>query len=213
MREFLGVVAVLLLASCGGGSDNGNSRAVSTVSTGPKIFVTASKHVGDFKNDPLLQGANAIGKADYFCNIDTNKPNNSTYKALIVDGVNRDAVNNVDWVLKPNTLYYKSYGNVEIGKTVSNSLLPVMYTDLTNAIADRLPESNDPYVMANNVWTGIGGPSNYLKGSDCSGWSIGDNSSSGSLGTTYQKGVLSISSVGSTWGCLQKMSLYCVEQQ
>lgn len=205
-RTFM--VIILLLTSCGGGSHSGNP----TVSTGLKIYVTSSKHVGDFKNDPLLQGTNAISKADYFCNIDINKPNDSIYKALIVDGINRDAFSNIDWVLKPNTTYYRPYGNIEIGTAASNALLPVLYADLTNSIADQLPASSDLYVMANSVWTGIGNPSNYSTGSDCAGWSIGDNSSGGIWGTTYQKGVLSISSGGSTWGCIQQMSLYCVEQ-
>lgn len=211
MHKVIVVSAALFLASCGGGGDNGNLSS-SSVSTGLKIFITASKHVGDFQNDPLLQGANAISKADCFCNIDANKPNNSVYKALIVDGVNRDAVNNIDWVFQPDTTYYRPNDNIQIGTTVSNSLLPVLYADLTNSIADRQPESSDPYVGANYAWTGIGNASNYSKGSDCQGWSIGDNSSSGSLGTSYRKDALSVTSSGSTWGCLQRLSLYCVEQ-
>jgi len=211
MHKVIVVSAALFLVSCGGGGDNG-SLSSSSVSNGLKIFITASKHVGDFKNDSLLQGANAISKADYFCSVDANKPNNSVYKALIVDGVNRDAVNNIDWVLQPNTTYYRSYDNIQIGKAVSNSLFPVSYADLTNSIADQMPESSDPYVGANYAWTGIGNVSNYSKGPDCQGWSISDNSSSGSLGTSYRKDALSITSSGSTWGCLQRLSLYCVEQ-
>jgi hypothetical protein len=210
MREFIIVIVALFLTSCGGNGGNGDPTP--TLSTGLKIFATASIHVGDFANDPLLQGANAISKADYFCNKDPNKPNKSMYKALIVDGINRDAVSNIDWVLVPNTMYYRSYGNIEIGQTVSTAIFPVLYANLSNSIADQLPGSSDPYVWVNNAWTGIGNPSNYAVGADCAGWTIGDNSSSAVYGTSYQTGVLSITAGGSSAGCLQELSLYCVEQ-
>ncbi len=99
-----------------------------------------------------------------------------------------------------------------VGETVDNSLLPVLYSNLTNSISDKLPDSGNPYIMVNNVWTGIGNPSSYSVGNDCEGWSVGDNSQFGTDGTIYEKGALSISSGGSSYGCLQQLSLYCVEQ-
>ncbi len=75
-----------------------------------RIFVTSTQHVGDFKNDPLLPGSTATQKADTLCNSDAAKPTSNIYKALIVDGVNRDAVTKIDWVLQPNTTYYRADG-------------------------------------------------------------------------------------------------------
>ncbi len=97
---FMLLVNVSIVACGGSGGSNttsaltssGQSSSSSTVSTVLKIFVTASTHVGDFKNDPLLQGTNAISKADYFCNKDVNNPDNRIYKALIVDGIEVDPI-------------------------------------------------------------------------------------------------------------------------
>ena len=78
-------------------------------------------------NDPLLSGSNAIEKADSFCNNDPNKPNSSTYKALLVDGITRDAISLTDWVLESNTTYYRPYDNVEIGATTNTAIIPVLF--------------------------------------------------------------------------------------
>ncbi len=104
MRASRALPAVLvLLASCSSEKEPG-------VSQGLKIFVTARVHGGDFANDPFLAGASAVAKADAFCNSDPAKPSAATYKALLVDGVNRDAKTLVNWVLQPNTAYYRAHG-------------------------------------------------------------------------------------------------------
>ena len=105
----ISAIATILLVACNGG---GNDHIVpvpgqSTVlSSGLKIFVTSETHAGDFASDPTLAGSDAIEKADDFCNQSLTKPNNSTYKALIVDGVNRDAISLTNWVLQPSTTYF-----------------------------------------------------------------------------------------------------------
>ena len=76
----------------------------------PKIFLTPELHHGDFLHDPNLAGANAIAKADSFCNGSIGKPDGQRYKAILADGTNRSAVPAVDWVTKPNTTYYQAAG-------------------------------------------------------------------------------------------------------
>ena len=114
----------LFLASCGSDETDVSGK---TLSSGLKIFVTSNGHVGDFENDPLLSGANAMEKADAFCNNDPNKPNDSLYKAMIVDGTNRDAVSLTDWVLNPNTKYYRPYNDILIGETIDTAIFPVSF--------------------------------------------------------------------------------------
>ena len=76
----------------------------------PKIFLTPELHHGDFLHDANLAGANAIAKADSFCNGSIAKPDGQRYKAILADGTNRSAVPAVDWVTKPNTTYYQAAG-------------------------------------------------------------------------------------------------------
>src|SRR5450631_3960378 len=91
----------ILLCSCGGGG--GGSAPAPNPVLGLRIFATDRLHGGDFLHDTDLTGANAIAKADNFCETDTAKPTTGTYKAILVDGMTRDAITPIDWVLKPNT--------------------------------------------------------------------------------------------------------------
>ena len=78
---------------------DGASRTDGSSSKKLKIFVSSSLHHGDFANDPTLSGATAMEKADAFCMRDSNRPTGgSISKALLGDGVNRDAVTLTDWV-------------------------------------------------------------------------------------------------------------------
>lgn len=207
---YLGVLS-FVLASCGGG----NSSAPPVQSTGLKIFVTANKHVGDFKNDPLLQGTTAVSKADTFCNNDLNKPNSSNYKALIVDSVNRNPSNNIDWVLKANTTYYRPYDNIKIGLTTNTSIFPALFADLTNSVADRVNStSSDTSLLSNAAWTGIldAGTFDPPSNGNCADWSVTvDSSAYGIVGSTFEKNSFAFSNIGG-YGCNFKAALYCVEQ-
>ena len=62
MKKLFVLTSILTSTACGGGSSN--PAPTSALSSGLKIFVTANGHVGDFANDPLLAGNNAIEKAD-----------------------------------------------------------------------------------------------------------------------------------------------------
>lgn len=199
--------AVVCLVSC----DSGNNGGSNQLSTGLKIFVTAEDHVGDFANDPTLNGANAIEKADDFCNQSLNKPNDSIYKALIVDGITRDALSLTDWVLQPSTTYYRPYNNIEIGKTSDAHIFTAYWVDLTNSIADC--DYNCSVSAGFYVWTGIDDASNFsTSGSTCNSWSSSSNSQyAGRYGMFIETDGFAFSSniFGS---CGLRAYLYCVEQ-
>ena len=93
----------------------------------PYKFYFAHNGINGYSANLLTQAINSgavdattgIQGADYLCNHDESKPSfpqNATYKAMIVDGVNRQAcysfncifegVNeNIDWVMHPNAAY------------------------------------------------------------------------------------------------------------
>jgi len=190
----------LLVASCGGSS-------TPPVSQGLKIFVTARVHGADFANDPYLAGANAIAKADTFCNSDSAKPSAATYKALLVDGVNRAAKTPVDWVLKPSTAYYRTHGDVLIGTTTAAAIFGAAYQPLSNSIV-----ASEPFGSPPSVWTGIGSASDFSSGDDCNGWSDLTNAYSAAVGLSTATDGLAFAAGGGV-GCFYfQFSIYCVEQ-
>lgn len=190
----------LLVASCGGSS-------TPPVSQGLKIFVTARVHGGDFANDPYLAGANAIAKADAFCNSDSAKPSAAAYKALLVDGVNRAAKTPVDWVLKPNTAYYRTHGDVLIGTTTAAAIFGAAYQPLSNSIVATEPFGSPP-----PVWTGIGSASDFSSGDDCNDWSDLTNTYSANWGVSDSTNGDAFATNGLV-GCYQfQFPIYCVEQ-
>lgn len=156
---------VALLASIGAFASCGNGASSQEYSRGLKLFVTARRHVADFAHDPLLPGANAIEKADAFCNNDPNTPTVGTYKALLVDGILRDAKSATNWVLLPSTRYYRVYGDVEIGSTTPTAMFGAYWVPLTNAV---VPGGPGPMLL---VWTGIADPADFSAGADCTDWS------------------------------------------
>ncbi len=191
--------ALLLLGSCS------TETPPLPVSQGLKIFVTSRVHGADFANDPYLTGANAIGKADAFCNSDPAKPSAATYKALIVDGVTRDAKTLVDWVLKPSTAYYQAHGDVLIGTTLPSAIFGAAYQPLANSIAE-------PTSPNDTVWTGIASPTDFSPGDDCNGWSDLTNSFSAKTGRASSTSGDAFGAAGGV-GCYYfTFALYCVEQ-
>jgi len=184
------------------------SKPGTSISAGLKIFVTSEGHVGDFANDPYLAGTTAIAKADAFCNQDPYKPSDANYKALLVDGVNGDAVALIDWVLKPNTTYYRTFDDIVIGTTTASAILPAAYSDLTNSINDDLG-FNGQYSFY-EVWTGLDNASDFASSSlNCSKWSTSQNTS-GSCGSSDQKDWRAF--VEAFCSCISKLKLMCVEQ-
>lgn len=201
VRKFVWILISIIggMAFLGCGSDNGS------VSSGLKIFVTAEKHVSDFANDPTLKGNNAIEKADSFCNGSSNKPNNSTYKALIVDGTTRNAVTSTNWVLLPNTAYYRPYNNVVIDTTSSSSIFSAYWRNMSNGFDD----CSGPDCF---VWTGIDDPATFAtNGGNCAGWS--GTGSHGRFGYSSNKTAGAFTD-GISGACTGNIGakIYCVEQ-
>ena len=202
------VLASSVLTACGGGSNSGNDEQV--LSYGLKIFVTAESHVGDFANDPTLNGNTGIERADSFCNNSTSKPNNSTYKALLVDGINRDAISLTDWVLEPSTAYYRPYNNIRIGATNSASIFLAFWSNLENPIIDC---TYDCFMNEGvDVWTGIDDAKDFsTNGNTCDSWTSSSTMYRGRFGMLSETDGFAFSSnlFGS---CSLKAHVYCVEQ-
>jgi hypothetical protein len=197
-------VTVVFLSSCGGG---GTGNPFLQTSTGLKIFVTSEAHSGDFANDPTLSGSTAIQKADDFCNKSVRKPSADNYKALIVDGINRDAVSGIDWVLRPNTAYYQTDNDVLIDTTTSAAVFAAFYRKMPNKVL--------PSGASRGVWTGIGDGATFAADNSCANWGqsgsiIGQSGSFGSPGTA---GSFAFYSGGSSADCASvQLALYCVQQ-
>jgi hypothetical protein len=165
------LTAALSLLGC-------DSESEPPISQGLKIFVTAAPHASDFGSDPLLQGSNGIEKADAFCNADLNRPDGAIYKALLVDGVVRDALSRTNWVLQPSTPYYRTRGDVLIGTTTESAILPAYWAPLANSVGPPTPSGAEPVW----VWTGIATPSDFAAGEHCNGWSTAPNPGPGPAG-------------------------------
>ena len=94
------------------------SRNVTNVNNDRFLFITTTGHNGDYDNDATYAGApngavnadgNGINEADNYCmSVANGYPNDGrTYRAMIVDGVNRTASPALDWVLTANYDYYR----------------------------------------------------------------------------------------------------------
>ena len=198
---------IALLAACGSGVQRDPTptpQPTPQVSSGLKVFLTSRKHVADFKNDPFLNGDSAIHKADDFCNTDPNRPDAHVYKALLVDGVNRDAKAPTDWVLQPSTTYYRSHDDIVIGTTTIAAIFGAAYAPLTNPIVSSAETGTE-------VWTGIANPADFTAGESCNGWSDLTNSWSGRLARPTATDGLAFGA-GLVGCAVFQFWIYCVEQ-
>lgn len=199
------------LSSCGGGgggSGTGNGSGT-PVPARLKIFATSATHNGGFKNDNLLVGSTAMEKADNFCQNDANRPDSGTYKAILVDGVSRDAITPLDWVLKPNTTYYQANNNVVIGTTTSAALFG---QNLENDIHDSFGLSGGNNVNTSTVYTGFADPVSFnATTQNCGAWSDPTNAETALYGISYGKDGTEWQSPGAEV-CSLPSHLYCAEQ-
>jgi len=168
-----------------------------------KIFVTNETHTGDFANDSNLSGNNGVSRADDFCNRASNKPDSSNYKALLVDGLNRIAIPQTDWILQASTTYYREDSKTVIGATNSNAVFDTSKSSLDNPISDRTTYPG--------VWTGIENVSEFSTNSDhCNQWSSSDINFMGTIGECNT--TTSAFSSFLSHSCNIKEPIYCVEQ-
>lgn len=200
MKRGIVFCLMIILTACGESEDEVGTALHVRTTAGLKIFVTSETHNGDFQNDATLTGANAIEKADDFCNSSSTRPDAGTYKALLVDGVNRDAPTLTDWVMQPNTAYYRIFNNIRIGVTDSSAIM----ASLENTVYPLELGTFYP----GSAYSGIDSQSTFATGAaTCSGWS--STSGSGHIGgTSYSKNF----GGGSTTSCFSNMGIYCVEQ-
>lgn len=197
-----------VLASCGGGADP------SVPSSGLKIFVTARVHNGNFRDDVVLVGANAIEKADDFCHTDPAKPSSGRYKALLVDGVSRDAISKTDWVLRANTPYFQPFDNVRIGVTTSAAVFPTASNRLDNPIHESFGTSTNVNAPAptSSVWTGLSEASTFAASpNNCQRWSSSLDPDYSTIGVSYATDASAFYTNGGHT-CTLAHRLYCVEQ-
>ncbi len=167
-----------------------------------RVFLTAERHNGGFGLDPTLAGATAIAKADAFCMASVTKPATGTFKAMLVDGVLRDAVSRTDWVFLPSKPYFRVDGVTPIGTTTAAALLPIPLTnswDGTNV--DAL------------FWTGVSSTSWVTSPTaTCSGW-MADTADphGGRVGIAGRTDGSGIGVTGASF-CQSSAALLCVEQ-
>jgi len=215
MRNIILCGLLLTMAGCGSSSDSisddlGTINLLPRISSGLKIFVTAEIHHAWFGSDPGLTGANGAQRADDFCNKSASKPSLRNYKALLVDGVNRDAVALTDWVLQPNTTYYQSYDDVPIGTTNGNAIFDLAAQDLQNPVLSLFDFEHFFNFFQPEVMTGIDDATLFTTSTfDCNDWS-------GLIGNYANVGLArSVTTNAFHSGyvlCGPGARLYCVEQ-
>lgn len=127
-----------------------------------KIFLTLETHDGDFAHDPNLPGGNAIARADAFCNRSIGRPDDQTYKATVVDGVNRSVSPLVDWVLKQQTRYFQASGVLPMFVSDQQSRFDpgTLFTNRYLSTFDRIEY----------MWSGLA-PNFTVSANTCQGWS------------------------------------------
>jgi hypothetical protein len=192
------------------------------------IFVTVSTHNARFGIDSTLalNGAingngNAIEEADQFCrkekdlNFSTLSGTAIEYKALIVQGIIRRACStpncsggiteSIDWVLKPDTTYYRSTASADIILFKTDLSVGVFKFIAGNTLTNPFEVSG-----ANFVWTGFG--QNWTEANssfgNCSDWNnIG-------IGTVGALSSITATSLDDTLGqnCNALHRLVCVRQ-
>lgn len=202
--------AAMLLSSCGGGGD-GDTAPPSQ--TNFKTFITTADFTGDIRTAGGL--GTAIASADALCQADAGKPAGAaTYKAMLVDGVNRIActtmmcagglAEHVDWVFKANANYYQSDGTTLVFTANASGV-----SDLSGAAANKFGSGARPY------WTGLNeGVAAWMTVSNqlCSGASgaWADTAGIGDFGSTAFTGWGAIG--GGAQSCTVLKHLVCVEQ-
>lgn len=145
-----------------------------------------------------------IPGADVLCNSDASKPaNTGTYKALIsLAGVRVASVTadmgdgQVDWVLRPNTVYTRPDGTVIM--TTNSASIRVFGPNLTNAIGTSV---NPTWTGLNTDWTAAGG---------CANWTDGSGGPFGRYGVINANTLASIN--GGNQVCSSAANMYCVQQ-
>lgn len=151
--------------------------------------------------------ANGIAGADYFCMHDSGKPATGTYKAMLVDSIHRIACTtaycgggsseHTDWVLAPNTTYYRTNLSTV---TITTNAAGIATVDLTTSISIGIAYA----------WTGMQTNWTTDSSNDCTNWTTTTgNGNAGKISRTSIDDVISYSN----YACTDNSRLLiCVEQ-
>ncbi len=186
-----------LLISCGKNSGLPIGSGLSVESGGNKtVYLTTA----------LLGGFGGVAGADSRCMSDDNYPGSGTYRALLAGSTRRacstancsgGASENLDWVLQPNTDYYRNSDNVLIGTTNAAGIFAF---PLTNSLSGAF----DFY------WTGMA--SDWTStANNCSNWTNSTSGVTGNIGRGNATSTLSINLNTATCD-FTNTYLLCVEQ-
>jgi hypothetical protein len=197
-----------------GVAGTGSDAVISIVcSTFKYLFLSQNTHDGFFSNGQV----NGISGADAHCNNVMNQtiglPTGKTYKALMVDGVNRIACTSsnctgggvsehANWVLLPNVSYYKPGGTPETD-------IHIFTTNSVGIIATPIALNSSLDPASSSVWTGLN--IDWTTHVDlCNGWNTAAIVNSGRVGDTNSASSTFISN--NSKSCDNSYKIYCVEQ-
>lgn len=205
LQTFAIITLISLLPKCSGSSST-NETEVHAINGGKILFITDSTFNGNL---------GGISGADDLCNSDANKPNSSTYKAMIVadsparracthpDCSNSGASEHFDWVLSPNTEYYRDDGTTLIGTTNSAGIFSFPL-DNTYLLTEG---SND----VERIWTGIS--DDWINDYECSSWTVSTPGGFPNIGGHARIDATDSQAIRySTQRCSEFSHLACVEQ-
>ncbi len=165
-----------LIIGCNAGSSE------KTAQCNPCMVFSITNHGDGFNGDIKSQAesilgvpfTNGIAAADALCNFAESKPSSlagASYKALLVDGVNRSWNPNINWVIYPNTSYINTRNEV-VGLSTESAIIPV-------------PTQNSFVVTIEFAWTGLGGihqPLWQASQDNCLAWTSSDAAIYGNIG-------------------------------
>ncbi|ALO02026.1 DUF1554 domain-containing protein [Leptospira interrogans] len=242
------ILMVAFFAGCGG--ENSNSFGISSLknsflnlidshsnnltaipSGGLYVFVTS--YTNSTSVLPLTHNGNftGISGADAYCNshIPSSLSGTGSYKAMLVDGVNRVATTvgpnsssgQKDWVFIKNTSYYRPDGKM-VFTTNDAGLFDFSTGSLSYAFVDSF------YLWDFGIWTGLQSnwktvPSTQLCSSGSQPWTNGNASVQGGIGyANYKTGTsISAGSIPCQWKETQdpnsqgsmEMGILCVQEK
>lgn len=141
---------------------------------------------------------------DSSCASDSNYPGTGSYKAMVVDGVSRQASftanagdNQIDWVFAPNRTYN------QIGGTIGT----------TNSVGLFITTLTNPFSTNSKYWTGLNADWTTNASNTCNLWSSNSGSFTGIMGQGNSTSIASITSGWPAEACnLSNQQLICVEQ-
>jgi hypothetical protein len=209
VAKFIIVLTIILIAvSCGKSDEAASTNYSCGINNYCIIFVSNTTTDGDIDGTGDNDGSNGIEEADTICNADSNKPNSSTYKAMIVDGLNRVActtagcsggtAEHVDWVLQASTEYRQI-----------DEFTVIATTTTAGIFSFPLDNTVESPTSTNTLWTGLNNTSWTTGSSTCSAWTDGSGASNGLAHSAAVVGSMG----NQTQLCTNTLfKLHCVEQ-